>query len=335
MHLPWRPGDADSRDQLGQLPLRSPHAYCPRSSLPADVLAWLTARCAHLRPRPPGTGGRTPLPLESVWTPWPRSCSTGCRIAGRSDGRDLQDRGRRQHGPAARRARHARTLPAGRNVHHQPRRAARAAGEMAATGEPVLVDGLATRVQRPRDWGNQKVLYDTKRHLHTARVCRSRPSTATCCGATAAGPAAATSTSCWCCRAHRAAGRHRGRRADRPRVPRAGAGSRALARPSRRPAHQGPAHVRAARVQPAPCRAARAGRAVDQPPGQRVGAAPLAWAALPRPRRVPRCCGADLPRPMAPPRTRVRSITDTLNGARLTSRNPPGPPRRGMVTVTP
>ena len=24
MHLPWRPGDADSRDQLGQLPLRSP-----------------------------------------------------------------------------------------------------------------------------------------------------------------------------------------------------------------------------------------------------------------------------------------------------------------------
>ena len=41
--------------------------------------------------------------------------------------------------------------------------------EMAATGEPVLVDGLATRVQRPRDWGNQKVLYDTKRHLHTAQ----------------------------------------------------------------------------------------------------------------------------------------------------------------------
>jgi DDE superfamily endonuclease len=41
--------------------------------------------------------------------------------------------------------------------------------EMAVTGEPVLVDGLATRVQRPRAWGNQKVLYDTKRHLHTAQ----------------------------------------------------------------------------------------------------------------------------------------------------------------------
>jgi hypothetical protein len=40
---------------------------------------------------------------------------------------------------------------------------------LAGTGEPVLVDGLATRVQRPRDWGNQKVLYDTKRHLHTVQ----------------------------------------------------------------------------------------------------------------------------------------------------------------------
>ena len=41
--------------------------------------------------------------------------------------------------------------------------------EMAVTGEPVLVDGLATRVQRPSGWVNQKVVYDTKRHLHTAQ----------------------------------------------------------------------------------------------------------------------------------------------------------------------
>jgi hypothetical protein len=41
--------------------------------------------------------------------------------------------------------------------------------EMAAAGEAVLVDGLATRVQRPRGWGNQKVLYDAKRHTHTAQ----------------------------------------------------------------------------------------------------------------------------------------------------------------------
>ena len=41
--------------------------------------------------------------------------------------------------------------------------------EMAHTGEAVLVDGLATRVQRPRSWTNQKVLYDAKRHAHTAQ----------------------------------------------------------------------------------------------------------------------------------------------------------------------
>jgi len=41
--------------------------------------------------------------------------------------------------------------------------------EMAASGEAVLVDGLGTRVQRPRGWGNQKVLYDAKRHTHTAQ----------------------------------------------------------------------------------------------------------------------------------------------------------------------
>jgi DDE superfamily endonuclease len=41
--------------------------------------------------------------------------------------------------------------------------------EMAQTGEAVLVDGLATRVQRPAGWANQKVLYDAKRHAHTAQ----------------------------------------------------------------------------------------------------------------------------------------------------------------------
>jgi hypothetical protein len=40
---------------------------------------------------------------------------------------------------------------------------------MAASGEAVCVDGLATRVQRPRGWANQKVLYDAKRHAHTAQ----------------------------------------------------------------------------------------------------------------------------------------------------------------------
>jgi hypothetical protein len=40
---------------------------------------------------------------------------------------------------------------------------------MARFGEAVCLDGLATRVQRPRGWANQKVLYDAKRHGHTAQ----------------------------------------------------------------------------------------------------------------------------------------------------------------------
>jgi hypothetical protein len=37
--------------------VRSPLSYCPRSSLPAKVLAWLAGRLAHLLPpRPPGGG---------------------------------------------------------------------------------------------------------------------------------------------------------------------------------------------------------------------------------------------------------------------------------------
>ncbi len=45
--------------------VRSPLPYCPRSSLPAKVLAWLAGRLAHLLPpRPPGRGGNPTLPLE-------------------------------------------------------------------------------------------------------------------------------------------------------------------------------------------------------------------------------------------------------------------------------
>ena len=40
-------------------------SYCPRSSLPAKVLAWLAARLAHLNPpRRSGQGGTRPLALE-------------------------------------------------------------------------------------------------------------------------------------------------------------------------------------------------------------------------------------------------------------------------------
>jgi hypothetical protein len=64
-------------------------------------------------------------------------------------------------------------------------------GELAA-GEAVVVDGLATRLQRPRGWASQKVLYDAKRHTRSAQGL-ALSTTATCCGATAAGRAAATS----------------------------------------------------------------------------------------------------------------------------------------------
>jgi hypothetical protein len=40
-------------------------SYCPRSSLPAAVLAWLAGRLADLAPpRPPGRGSNRPLALE-------------------------------------------------------------------------------------------------------------------------------------------------------------------------------------------------------------------------------------------------------------------------------
>ena len=41
--------------------------------------------------------------------------------------------------------------------------------EMAATSEAACIDGLATWMQRPWSWANQKVLYDAKRHTHTAQ----------------------------------------------------------------------------------------------------------------------------------------------------------------------
>jgi hypothetical protein len=40
-------------------------SYCPRSSLPAEVLGWLATRLAHVTPpRRPGRGGTRPLSLE-------------------------------------------------------------------------------------------------------------------------------------------------------------------------------------------------------------------------------------------------------------------------------
>ena len=146
-------------------------SYCPRSSLPAHVLAWLAARLAHLLPsRPPGRGGTPPLSLEVRLDAVAAVLLDGLsyRRAGRmvavsktevGDSLDLL------LGPLA-------DLgfcqPDGTFVTSLDDLRERL-GEMAASGEAVCLDGLATRVQRPRGWANQKVLYDAKRHSHTAQ----------------------------------------------------------------------------------------------------------------------------------------------------------------------
>jgi hypothetical protein len=146
-------------------------AYCPRSSLPANVLAWLAARLAHLAPpRPPGTGGTRPLRLEVRLDAVGSVLLDGLsyRRAGRAVGISKTEVGDSLDlllGPLA-------ALgfcqPDGSFVTSLDQ-LGRWLAEMTASGEAVLVDGLATRVQRPRGWGNQKVLDDAKRHTHTAQ----------------------------------------------------------------------------------------------------------------------------------------------------------------------
>jgi hypothetical protein len=146
-------------------------AYCPRSSLPANVLAWLAARLAHLAPpRPPGTGGTRPLRLEVRLDAVGSVLLDGLsyRRAGRAVGISKTEVGDSLDlllGPLA-------ALgfcqPDGSFVTSLDQ-LGRWLAEMTASGEAVLLDGLATRVQRPRGWGNQKVLYDAKRHTHIAQ----------------------------------------------------------------------------------------------------------------------------------------------------------------------
>jgi hypothetical protein len=126
----------------------SPLAYCPRSSLPAKVLTWLAARLAHPLPsRPPGTGGTPPLLLEVRLDAVAAVLLDGLsyRRAGQMVGISKTEVGDSLD-----------------DLRHW-------LAEMARAGEAVVVDGLATRVQRPRGWANQKVLYDAKRHTHTAQ----------------------------------------------------------------------------------------------------------------------------------------------------------------------
>jgi len=149
----------------------SPLSYCPRSSLPVEVLAWLAARLAHLvPPRPPGRGGTRPLALEVRLDAVAAVLLDGLsyRRAGRMVGISKTEVGDSMDlllGPLA-------DLgfcqPDGTFITTLDELGERLR-EMAEVGEAVCVDGLATRVQRPRGWANQKVLYDARRHTHTAQ----------------------------------------------------------------------------------------------------------------------------------------------------------------------
>jgi hypothetical protein len=134
-------------------------SYCPRSSLPAKVLAWLADRLAHLLPpRPPGQGGTRPLCLEVRLDAVAAVILDGLsyRRAGRMD---LLLPKLAELGYCQPDGTFVTTLADLREL----------LAEMANTGEAVVVDGLGTRVQRPSGWANQKVLYDAKRHTHTAQ----------------------------------------------------------------------------------------------------------------------------------------------------------------------
>jgi hypothetical protein len=149
----------------------SPLSYRPRSSLPVEVLAWLADRLAHLLPsRPPGKGGTPPLSLEVRLDAVAAVLLDGLsyRRAARAVGickTEVGDSLDLLLGPMA-------ALgfcqPDGTFI-TSPDDLRQWLAEMACCGEAIVVDGLATRVQRRRGWANQKVLYDAKRHAHTAQ----------------------------------------------------------------------------------------------------------------------------------------------------------------------
>jgi hypothetical protein len=146
-------------------------SYCPRSSLPAKVLIWLAGRLAHLLPpRPPGLGGTPPLALEVRLDAVGAVVLDGLsyRRAGRMVGISKTEVGESMDlllGPLAALGY---CQPDGTFITTLADLGQWLA-EMAQTGEVVGVDGLGTRVQRPSGWANQKVLYDAKRHTHTAQ----------------------------------------------------------------------------------------------------------------------------------------------------------------------
>ena len=143
----------------------------PPAFLAARTGAGLAGRAPHPpTPRPPGQGGTPPLSLEVRLDAVAAVLLDGLsyRRAGRAVGVSKTEVGDSMDlllGPLA-------DLgfcqPDGTFITSLDDLRCWLAG-MAACGEAVCLDGLATRVQRPKGWTNQKVLYDAKRHCHTAQ----------------------------------------------------------------------------------------------------------------------------------------------------------------------
>jgi DDE superfamily endonuclease len=151
--------------------VRSRLSYCPRSSLPVEVLAWLAVRLARvITPRPPGLGGTPPIPLEVRLDAVGAVILDGLsyRRAGRMVGICKTEVGDSLDLLLGELVALGLCQPDGTFITSLDDLRDRLA-EMAVTGEPVCVDGLGVRVQRPAGWANQKVLYDAKRHDHTAQ----------------------------------------------------------------------------------------------------------------------------------------------------------------------
>jgi hypothetical protein len=250
-----------------------------RSSLPVEVLHWLAQRLAHLRPAvEQARAAPAPLPLEVRLDALGAVVLDGLsyRRAARMVGICKTEVGDSLDLLLGELAALGLCQPDGTFVATLQNLRERLA-EMTEVGEAVCVDGLATRVQRPGGWANQKVLYDAKRRTHTAQ-----------------GVALSTiyGDLLWCdggwpgsCHEHellevsgvRAVLDATGVTALVDR------GFRGMAKVRARwhapiggPTHQRPAHAGRTRPQPPPGRAARPGGAGDRASGQRVDAAALA-----------------------------------------------------------
>jgi DDE superfamily endonuclease len=300
--LPWRSGPVSS--------------YCPRSSLPAKVLGWLAARLAHLNPpRRSGQGGIRPLALEVRLDAVAAVVLDGLsyRRAGRMVGISKTEVGDSLDLLLG---------PLGALGFCQPDGTfitslddlCRWLAEMARSGEAVCLDGLAIRVQRPREWANQKVLYDAKRHTHTAQGLAVSSVHGDLLGVDGGWPGS--------CHEHELVALSgldgaldgvavvslldRGSRGP-------GQVTRALACAGRGPPHHRPPHRRPVGLQPSAGRAARAGGAGDRRPCRRLGAASLAGAAVSGAGCLPGRWCAHLPGPMAAPGTRMTKHRGHLN----------------------